>query len=56
MTSVQPGPLSHAVKQKILTPAEGEKLVRLAQVQRELERGAFHFCPQMDIHMAMSDD
>jgi argininosuccinate lyase len=43
------------VKQKILTRAEGEKIVKgLEQVQRELERGSFQFLPSdEDIHMAV---
>lgn len=52
------GSLAHCrmlVKQKILTPTEGEKIGKgLAQVQRELERGAFQFLPSdEDIHMAI---
>jgi len=43
------------VKQKILTRAEGEKIVKgLESVQRELERGRFTFLPSdEDIHMAI---
>ncbi|MGH7961259.1 MAG: argininosuccinate lyase [Candidatus Binatia bacterium] len=43
------------VKQKILTRAEGEKIVKgLERVQRELERGRFAFLPSdEDIHMAI---
>src|SRR6266446_5295160 len=43
------------VKQKILTRAEGEKILRgLERVQRELEQGRFLFLPlDEDIHMAI---
>src|SRR5437879_3428779 len=43
------------VKQKILTRAEGEKIVKgLQSVQRELEQGRFPFLPlDEDIHMAI---
>jgi argininosuccinate lyase len=43
------------VKQKILTRAEGDKIVKgLERVQRELERGTFPFLPSdEDIHMAI---
>jgi argininosuccinate lyase len=52
------GSMAHCrmlVKQKILTRAEGEKIVKgLEQVQRELERGSFPFLPSdEDIHMAV---
>ncbi len=52
------GSIAHCrmlVKQKILTRAEGEKIVKgLEQVQRELERGSFQFLPSdEDIHMAV---
>jgi argininosuccinate lyase len=43
------------VKQKMLSRAEGEKIIRgLESVQRELERGHFQFLPSdEDIHMAI---
>jgi argininosuccinate lyase len=52
------GSLAHCrmlVKQKILTRAEGERIVKgLESVQRELERGHFPFLPSdEDIHMAI---
>ena len=52
------GSIAHCrmlVKQKILTRAEGERIVKgLESVQRELERGRFPFLPSdEDIHMAI---
>ncbi len=52
------GSLAHCrmlVKQKILSRAEGERIVKgLESVQRELERGRFPFLPaDEDIHMAI---
>ena len=52
------GSIAHCrmlVKQKILSRAEGERIVKgLESVQRELERGRFPFLPaDEDIHMAI---
>src|SRR5712691_10958499 len=52
------GSIAHCrmlVKQKILSRAEGERIVKgLESVQRELERGRFSFLPaDEDIHMAI---